>query len=291
MPRWLERLLAVLGVTLLLGGTAHLVGVARFYLAEGVPEPNRLLLDLWIGEAQLLGGALYVSAWRASRRRAPARTAAIAGALIVIGYAAAFLPVLVSRAPVTLWIPASAYLLGSAVVLLVAAAGTSSADRAARARALLGTLVFLLVAPGTVAGLVPWWISRWRVQPALLGAPSRLAGAVLAAAGLAVLLDSFARFALRGLGTPAPVLPTRHLVVSGLYRFVRNPMYLAVVSLIAGQGLLLGDARLLGYAVLVWLACHAFVIAYEEPTLRRTFGSEYEAFCASVPRWIPRRPR
>lgn len=156
--------------------------------------------------------------------------------------------------------------------------------------ALLGTLVFLVLVPATVAGLVPWWIAAWRMRPALFPG-SRLAGAVLAVAGLAVLLDSFARFALRGLGTPAPVLPPRRLVVTGFYRWVRNPMYVAVVSVITGQGLLLGEVRVLWYAALVWLAFHLFVLGYEEPRLRRTFGAEYEAFLASVPRWIPRPPR
>lgn len=156
--------------------------------------------------------------------------------------------------------------------------------------ALLGTLVFLVLVPATVAGLVPWWIAEWRVQPALFPG-ARLAGAVLAAAGLAVLLDSFARFALRGLGTPAPVLPPRRLVVSGFYRWVRNPMYVAVLSAIAGQGLFLGEVRVVWYAALVWLAFHLFVLGYEEPRLRRTFGAEYEAFLANVPRWIPRPPR
>jgi protein-S-isoprenylcysteine O-methyltransferase Ste14 len=159
-----------------------------------------------------------------------------------------------------------------------------------RPAAVLGTLAFLLLAPGTVAGVIPWSIAGWRIHPALFPG-SRAAGTALAAAALAVLLDSFVRFALRGLGTPAPVLPTRHLVVSGLYRWVRNPMYVAVVSLVAGQGLLLGDVRVLGYAAFLWLVFHLFVLSYEEPTLRRTFGAEYDAFCARVPRWIPRPPR
>ncbi len=158
-----------------------------------------------------------------------------------------------------------------------------------RVLAVLGSAFFLVIAPGTVAGLVPWWISRWRMQAPLLGFfPVRIVGALLIAAGLPVLLDSFARFALKGLGTPAPVFPTRHLVVSGLYRYVRNPMYVAVVSLIFGQGLLLGNVRVLEYGFLIWLAFHLFVLLYEEPTLRATFGDEYEAFCAHVPRWIPR---
>jgi len=111
----------------------------------------------------------------------------------------------------------------------------------------------------------------------------------VAAAGTLVLLDSFARFAMKGMGTPAPIFPTRHLVVSGLYRYVRNPMYLAVVAVIVGQGLILANTRLLEYGALVWLGFHLFVVAYEEPTLQATFGQEYASFCHNVARWIPRR--
>jgi len=158
-----------------------------------------------------------------------------------------------------------------------------------RILAILGSALFLVLAPGTVAGLVPYWISRWRFEPGPIAwLPLRVLGALLIALGALVLLDSFARFALKGLGTPAPVFPTRHLVVSGLYRYVRNPMYVAVVAAILGQGFLFGNVRLLVYGAAVWLAFHVFVLAYEEPTLRNSFGAEYEAFCASVPRWIPR---
>ncbi len=158
-----------------------------------------------------------------------------------------------------------------------------------RAFAILGTAIFLVLAPGTVAGFVPWWITRWHVQsPAIARLPVRIAGALLVAIGLAVLLDSFARFALKGLGTPAPVFPTQHLVVSGLYRYVRNPMYVAVLAVIIGQALIFGSIHLVEYAALPWLGAHVFVVAYEEPTLRASFGPEYEAFCAAVPRWIPR---
>jgi len=93
---------------------------------------------------------------------------------------------------------------------------------------------------------------------------------------------------MKGLGTPAPVFPTRYLVVTGLYRYVRNPMYVAVVAVIVGQGLIFANARVLEYGAVVWLCFHFFVIAYEEPTLRATFGSQYEDFCRGVSRWIPR---
>jgi protein-S-isoprenylcysteine O-methyltransferase Ste14 len=154
---------------------------------------------------------------------------------------------------------------------------------------LFGSAIFLVIAPGFVAGAVPRWISHWYIAPPFFGLPAfRIAGGVLMALGLAGLLDSFLRFALQGLGTPAPILPTRHLVVAGLYRYVRNPMYVAVVSLILGQGLLFGNVRVLGYGCLVWVLFHAFVLLYEEPVLSATYGAEYEAFRARVPRWIPR---
>lgn len=158
-----------------------------------------------------------------------------------------------------------------------------------RPLALLGSLAFLALAPGTVVLLVPWWLTRWRMGPPLLGlGVARVVGAAACVAAAAVLLDSFARFALRGRGTPAPILPTQRLVVSGLYRHVRNPMYVAVVSAIVGQGLLLGDLRVAIYGLLLWAVFHLFVVGYEEPTLRRTFGAEYDGFAANVPRWIPR---
>jgi protein-S-isoprenylcysteine O-methyltransferase Ste14 len=164
-----------------------------------------------------------------------------------------------------------------------------SDDRTGRVFAIFGTAAFLILAPGTVAGLIPWWISRWRLRPPFLGfTPFRAIGVLLMAAGIAVVLESFGRFALQGLGTPAPVFPTRHLVVNGSYRYVRNPMYVAVTSLILGQAVLLGDIHLIEYLVFPWLAAHLFVLTYEEPTLRRTFGAEYETYCAHVPRWIPR---
>ena len=155
--------------------------------------------------------------------------------------------------------------------------------------AILGSALFLIVAPGFVAGLVPFWISRWRLDAPFFGMPLfRFAGAILLALGGHGLLDSFARFAVQGVGTPAPLFPTRHLVVTGLYRYVRNPMYLAVVSAILGQGLILGNVTLLEYGALVCLLFHLFVLVYEEPTLRASFGSEYNVFCAEVPRWLPR---
>jgi len=158
-----------------------------------------------------------------------------------------------------------------------------------RASAIVGSAVFLLVAPGTLAVYIPWTLCRWHLAPALLGfLPFRVVGALIMAVGLAILLDSFARFAFQGLGTPAPIAPPQHLVISGLYCHVRNPMYVAVLLMIFGQALLFGSVYLLEYGIVVWLGFFAFVILYEEPTLRRKFGAEYEEYCSRVRRWFPR---
>ena len=154
--------------------------------------------------------------------------------------------------------------------------------------AVAGSIAFFIAAPMTVAGMIPYLISGWRFEPPLLGwGAGRVVGAVLIGAGLPVLIDSFVRFALHR-GTPAPIAPTETLVVSGLYRYARNPMYIAILWLNAGQALLFGNVRLLGYAGLAWLLMHTFVVLYEEPALRARFGRSYEVYRANVPRWLPR---
>jgi len=158
-----------------------------------------------------------------------------------------------------------------------------------RAASLAASALFLLIAPGAVAGYVPWLIGRWRFAGELGGSPVlRAAGIALLLLGGAALLECFFRFAWTGFGTPAPIAPTRKLIVSGLYRHVRNPMYVAVVTLVLGQALWFEDMDLLLYAGGVWLAFHLFVLAYEEPTLRRQFPDDYAAFAGAVPRWLPR---
>ena len=160
---------------------------------------------------------------------------------------------------------------------------------AGRTTAALGSLVFLVLAPGVVAGLIPWLITGWSpLPPGDLPGALRWTGIILIAAGLAVVLESFARFVWKGLGTPAPVAPTRTLVVSGFYRFVRNPMYVAVTALIFGQAVLFASWGVALYGVLIVAAFHTFVTLYEEPTLREAYGQEYVAYCAATPRWIPR---
>ena len=160
---------------------------------------------------------------------------------------------------------------------------------AGRVKAALGSLAFLVLAPGVVAGLIPWLITGWRPLPPGDGPGAlRWTGLILIAVGLAVVLEAFARFAWEGLGTPAPVAPTRTLVVSGFYRFVRNPMYIAVIALIFGQAVLFASWGVALYGIVIALAFHTFVLLYEEPTLREAYGEEYAAYCAATPRWIPR---
>jgi len=157
-----------------------------------------------------------------------------------------------------------------------------------RVRAWLGTLGFLVAAPGVVAGLIPWIITRWQIPwtggwvwPIVIVAGAGILG------GVAVLLDAFIRFA-RADGTPAPVAPTAHLVVVGPYRYVRNPMYVAVLTIILAQALLFGSWATLVYAGITLLAVASFVRFYEEPTLVETYGDEYREYRRHVRAWIPR---
>lgn len=155
-----------------------------------------------------------------------------------------------------------------------------------RLRAALGTLLFLGAAPGVVAGVVPWLLTGWdsSAPPRWLEAVGWLA----VVGGVAVLLEAFGRFVVEGLGTPAPVAPTDELVVGGLYRYVRNPMYLAVASVILGQAAILGSWPLVAYAAAFLAVVWSFVHWYEEPHLRRRFGDAYDEYTRQVPGWWPR---
>jgi protein-S-isoprenylcysteine O-methyltransferase Ste14 len=157
-----------------------------------------------------------------------------------------------------------------------------------RRRAALGTAVFTLLVPGSVVGLVPYLLSGWRVAP---GFALRAAGTLLVLLALPVFGAFLVRFAREGIGTPAPIAPTERLVVGGPFDRVRNPGYVAVVALVLGQALLFASAAVAVYAALLALGFHLFVVLHEEPTLRRRFGAEYEAYCRRVPRWLPRGSR
>ena len=158
-----------------------------------------------------------------------------------------------------------------------------------RTAAAAGSTLFFAIAPGVVAGLVPWWLTGWQVRgPLAHWAPLRVAGLIVLILAAIVLVQAFVRFVAEGRGTPAPVAPTERLVVGGLYRYVRNPMYLAVVTAIIGQALILGQSVLLGYAVAVWVTVASFVRWYEEPALARQFGEQYQSYRCAVPAWRPR---
>lgn len=162
-----------------------------------------------------------------------------------------------------------------------------SRRRDARVFAAIGSVIFFVVAPCVVAGLVPWLLTGWEA-----GEPwpdwARIGGGAMVGIGAVALVHSFVRFVLDGLGTPAPVAPTESLVVGGLYRYVRNPMYLAVVATIIGQGFLLSRPVLVGYGLVAGLAMAIFAKLYEEPKLQSQFGSEYEDYRRAVPGWLPR---
>ncbi len=158
----------------------------------------------------------------------------------------------------------------------------------------LRTLIFSLLAPGTVGGLLPYLLgtrgSEWfGVDWELPLGIARHAGWLLVAAGTAGYALSSLRFTYQGEGTPSPFDPPRRFVVSGLYRNVRNPMYVSVAAIVAGQALLLEATIVLLYLLLVFAMFQIFVVWYEEPSLRRRFGASYEEYLRRVPRWIPRR--
>jgi protein-S-isoprenylcysteine O-methyltransferase Ste14 len=157
-----------------------------------------------------------------------------------------------------------------------------------KAGAAAGTAAFLVAAPGVVAGLGPWLLTGATSGEPPYPLPLRLFGGALIVAGGGMVLAAFARFVVEGRGTPAPVAPTEHLVVGGLYRYVRNPMYIAVAATIIGQALLLSRPVLFAYAAGFMVVVGAFVHGYEEPTLGRMFGAEYWAYRRAVPAWWPR---
>ena len=159
-------------------------------------------------------------------------------------------------------------------------------------RALAKTIVFTVLVPGTVTVLMPYWLlSSAPPGAAASWAPWRFLGLVPMTAGALGALWSLGAFALIGQGTPAPIDPPRDLVAVGLYRFVRNPMYVAVLLVVFGEALLFSSSALAVYGLTLWAFFHLFVVFYEEPALTRRFGDSYRRYRAAVPRWLPRWPR
>ena len=154
---------------------------------------------------------------------------------------------------------------------------------------LLKTIIFTFIVPGTVTVLIPYLLLSSRSgAPSIQLGPIRYFGALPILLGASVYLWCAWDFTFAGSGTPAPLDPPRELVARGLYRYVRNPMYVGVVSILLGEALLFQSLRLFGYAALVFLCFYLFVVLYEEPALGRQFGQSYRKYCESVPRWLPR---
>jgi protein-S-isoprenylcysteine O-methyltransferase Ste14 len=156
-----------------------------------------------------------------------------------------------------------------------------------RPTAAAGSALFFAVAPGVVAGVIPWLLTGFDAR-ATWSPPLRVLGALVVVVGAVILVSAFVRFVVEGIGTPAPVAPTENLVVGGLYRHVRNPMYVAVTATIVGEALLLGQPVLLAYAAVAWAAMAAFARVHEEPALTRRYGAQYEEYRRAVPAWWPR---
>jgi protein-S-isoprenylcysteine O-methyltransferase Ste14 len=138
-------------------------------------------------------------------------------------------------------------------------------------------------------GLIPWAITRWRLDDPFFGWTGwRWIGVALLVVGVAVGAATATAFVRHGRGTPAPWAPPKHFVARGLYRRVRNPMYLGKLALLLGQSLLFASEWLLGWTAAVGAGFHLFVVLHEEPELKRRFGASYEEYRSRVPRWVPR---
>jgi protein-S-isoprenylcysteine O-methyltransferase Ste14 len=159
--------------------------------------------------------------------------------------------------------------------------------------AILATPVFAVLFMGTVLVYSPLSLANWQIHEPFLGWTwVRWLGVATMALGAPLWADAIIRFVVCGHGTPFPAAPPQHLVVSGFYRHVRNPMYIGAGALVLGEALLLGSHNILLYLAALGVIVHLFVVFYEEPTLRRLFGDEYRQYCARVPRWLARiRPR
>jgi protein-S-isoprenylcysteine O-methyltransferase Ste14 len=151
---------------------------------------------------------------------------------------------------------------------------------------ILKTILFTIFVPGSVLVLIPYWILGGFPTP--IPGPLTWLGILIIVLGAAVYFRCAWEFAVRGLGTPAPIAPTKFLVTTALHRYVRNPMYIGVFGVILGEAATFHSARLVLYAALFCVPVQLFVVFYEEPTLERQFGESYEGYRRSVPRWIPK---
>lgn len=155
----------------------------------------------------------------------------------------------------------------------------------------LKTLIFTLLVPGTVAGVVPWLLLGWPDETIMPASSLWLIGLLPLLLGVSLYFWCAGAFSFIGKGTPAPIDAPIFLVRAGPYRRVRNPMYVGVLTTIIGEAILFHSLPLAGYALLFWLTTHLFVTLVEEPVLLQQFGESYEAYLNTVPRWLPRCSR
>jgi protein-S-isoprenylcysteine O-methyltransferase Ste14 len=149
--------------------------------------------------------------------------------------------------------------------------------------------MMFVVGPGLMIGVVPWLLTRWQFRnPTPYWVILRVLGVLLILAGLFVLIQAFARFVTEGFGTPLPSAPPRLLVVGGMYRWVRNPIYVAALAVTLGQALFFGQLGPLVYAAILWAGMASVVRWREEPILARRFGADYDVYRRAVPAWCPR---
>jgi protein-S-isoprenylcysteine O-methyltransferase Ste14 len=157
---------------------------------------------------------------------------------------------------------------------------------------LLKTIIFTLIVPGTVTVLAPYWLlsSRSAAGPMNMGLVRSL-GLLPILLGASIYFWCAWDFASAGRGTPAPIDPPKELVVHGLYRYLRNPMYVGILSILLGEALFLESLRLFEYTAVVFLFFYLFIVLYEEPVLKQKFGESYQRYCETIPRWLPWRIR
>ena len=152
----------------------------------------------------------------------------------------------------------------------------------------LKTLIFTILVPGTLLGIIPWLLLHRSGETAMPSISVWLIGLLPFCVGVILYFWCAGAFTFIGRGTPAPIDAPVFLVRSGPYRWVRNPMYIGVFSVLIGEAILFHSLLLVGYMLLAGIVVHLFVVFYEEPTLRRQFGESYEQYRRTVPRWVPR---
>lgn len=157
---------------------------------------------------------------------------------------------------------------------------------------LLKTIIFTFIVPGTVTLLIPYWLLSSRsAAPPPQSNIVRYLGVLPILLGTSIYLWCAWDFTFAGRGTPAPIDPPKELVVRGLYRYVRNPMYVGVLSILFGEALFFESRTVFEYAAIVFIFFYLFVVLYEEPVLKQKFGDSYQRYCQTVPRWLPWRIR